>query len=233
LIDVSWLEQTEADLPAADDWLSAGEAVRLSGMRFAKRRGDWRLGRWTAKRAVSLYLNLPADPRFLARIEIRPAASGAPEVFLANEPAPVTISISHREGRAACAVGQAVPPAFVLLGCDLEIAEPRSNGFAADYFTAAEQELLVQASPADRLRLLALLWSAKESVLKALRVGLRLDTRCVAVDPFAGQVSGGSDWRPLRAHHNGQVLSGWWRQTGNLVRTMVAVPAPAAPLTIF
>jgi len=45
LIDVHWLEQTSADLPAEDDWLSAGEAVRLSGMRFAKRRGDWKLGR--------------------------------------------------------------------------------------------------------------------------------------------------------------------------------------------
>jgi 4'-phosphopantetheinyl transferase len=231
LIDVSWFELTSADLAAEDDWLSASEAIRLSGMRFAKRRTDWRLGRWTAKRAVSLYLNLPVDPRSLARMEIRPAPSGAPEVFLGNEPAPVTISISHREGRAACAVGQAVPPAVLLLGCDLEIVEPRSDAFAADYFTAEEQELLAQASPADRLWLLALLWSGKESVLKALRVGLRLDTRCVAVDPFVGQVPGGSDWRPLRAHHNGQVLSGWWRQTGNLVRTMVAVPAPAAPLT--
>jgi 4'-phosphopantetheinyl transferase len=226
-MDVHWLEQTSADLPAEDDWLSAGEGVRLSGMRFAKRRGDWRLGRWTAKRAVSLYLNLPADPRSLARMEIRPAPSGAPEVFLANAPAPVTISISHREGRAACAIAGPT----VGLGCDLEIVEPRSDAFAADYFTAEERELLTQASSADRLRLLALLWSGKESVLKALRVGLRLDTRSVAVDPFVAQVSGGSDWRPLRTHHDGQVLSGWWRQTGDLVRTMVAVPAPASPLT--
>ena len=36
MIDVCWLEQTAADVPAADDWLSAGEAERLSGMRFAE-----------------------------------------------------------------------------------------------------------------------------------------------------------------------------------------------------
>ena len=54
-----WLEQTEADLPAANDWLSAGERLRLDGMRFAKRHADWRLGRWTAKRALAAYLNLP------------------------------------------------------------------------------------------------------------------------------------------------------------------------------
>ena len=227
MIEVSWLEQTGGDVPAADDWLSAGETVRLRGMRFAKRRGDWRLGRWTAKRAVSFYLDLPADPRSLARIEIRAAPSGAPEVFLGDEPAPATISISHREGRAACAISGPE----TALGCDLEIVEPRSEGFAADYFTAVEQELLARASAADRLRVLALLWSGKESVLKALRVGLRLDTRCVTVDPFVGQSSSGNDWRPLRAQYEGQDFHGWWRQTDNLVRTMVAAPLPAAPLT--
>ncbi|HUE22701.1 MAG TPA: 4'-phosphopantetheinyl transferase superfamily protein [Bryobacteraceae bacterium] len=228
-MDVYWLEQTSADLPAGDDWLSVNEAIRQHGMRFPKRRADWRLGRWTAKRLVAVHLSLPADPRSLARIEIRAAPGGAPEVVLGSEPAPVVISISHRGGRAVCAI--AGPQAA--LGCDLEIAEPRSQAFATDYFTAAEQELLAQASLADRWQLLALLWSGKESVLKALRVGLRLDTRCVAIDPFLGQVSDGSDWRPLCAHHDGQVLSGWWRQTGGpvrtMVRTMVAVPAPAAP----
>jgi 4'-phosphopantetheinyl transferase len=228
-MDVHWLEQTSADLPAKDDWLSAGEAVRLSGMRFPKRRADWRLGRWTAKHAVSLYLNLPADTRSLAHIEIRPASNGAPEVFLGNESAPVTISISHREGVAACAIAR--PPA--MLGCDLEIVEPRSDAFAGDYFTPAEQELLAQVSPAGRWRLLALLWSGKESVLKALRVGLRLDTRLVTVDPIDALLPAGENsWRPLHAHSEERDFQGWWQQTGELVRTMVAAPAPAAPLAL-
>ncbi len=225
MIDVYWLEQTGADLPAGDAWLSRAEADRLDAMRFPKRRADWKLGRWTAKRALAIYLDLPVDARSLARIEIRPASSGAPEAFLGGEPVPVTISISHRAGWAACAV--AGPE--VAVGCDLEIVEPRSDAFAADYFTGEEQELLERASAADRLGLLALLWSAKESALKALRVGLRLDTRCVVVDPFVGHASGASDWRPLRARHDGQIFDGWWRQTGDLVRTLVAAPAPAAP----
>lgn len=227
MIEVSWLEQTGADVPAADDWLSAGEADRLSGMRFAKRRGDWRLGRWTAKRAVSIYLDLPAGLRSLARIEIRSAPSGAPQVFLGGEPAPVTISISHREGRAACAIAGPGPA----LGCDLEVIEPRSEAFAGDYFTAAEQDLMAQASPADRWRLLALLWSGKESVLKALCVGLRLDTRCVTADPIDALLPvAGHAWRPLRAQYEGRSFQGWWQQSGKLVRTMVAAPPPAAPL---
>jgi hypothetical protein len=44
-MDVSWMNQTEADAPAENDWLSASEAVLLNGMRFARRRADWRLGR--------------------------------------------------------------------------------------------------------------------------------------------------------------------------------------------
>ena len=176
-MDVYWLEQTEGDVPAENDWLSASEAVVLNGMRFAKRRADWRLGRWTAKRAVAVYLNLPGHPRALTGTEIRPAPSGAPEVFVTNKPAPVTISLSHRAGRAVCAIGLSGGA----LGCDLETIEPRSDAFVADYFTTSEQALVERAPGADRSWLLALLWSGKESALKALRTGLRLDTRCVIV----------------------------------------------------
>ena len=103
-METHWLEQTEADLPAHDDWLSSDEAVLLSRMRFAKRRTDWRLGRWTAKRAAAAYLNLAGDPRALREIEVRPAPSGAPELFYAGDQAPVSISISHRAGVAVCAI---------------------------------------------------------------------------------------------------------------------------------
>jgi 4'-phosphopantetheinyl transferase len=226
-MDVHWLEQTSADLPAGDDWLSPGEAERLAGMRFPKRRADWRLGRWTAKHAASRYLNLPEDARSLARVEIRAAPSGAPEVFLGNEPAPVTISISHREGRAGCAIAR--PPA--MLGYDLEIVEPRGEAFAGDYFTAAEQELVAQASPADRWRILAVLWSGKESVLKALRVGLRLDTRLVTVYPADALLPAENRWRRLHARYESQDFQGWWQQTGTVVRTLVAAPPPGMPVS--
>ncbi len=171
MMEVYWLERTEADLPTDNDWLSASEAASLNGMRFAKRRDDWRLGRWTAKRAVATYLILPSDRQILAGIEIRPMPSGAPEVFIANQPAAVTVSLTHRAGAAACAIASS----GVALGCDLEVIEPRSEAFIADYFTAEEQQLIQRMSATERPRLLALLWSGKESALKALRTGLRLE----------------------------------------------------------
>ncbi len=186
-----WLEQTVRDVPAENDWLSASEAVCLNAMRFPKRYADWRLGRWTAKCALSIALDLPSRPQVFKKIEIRPAPSGAPEAFVDNQPAAAALSLSHRSGRAICAVvlsdvkKSGVETSGVNLGCDLEMVEPRSDAFVADYFTVQEQVLVARASAADRDRLLALLWSAKESALKALGAGLRLDTRSVIVDPVS------------------------------------------------
>jgi 4'-phosphopantetheinyl transferase len=230
-MNVYWLEQTEADAPAQDDWLSVSELLCLNGMRIAKRRSDWRLGRWTVKRAVAAYLNVPCHRRALALIEVRRTPSGAPEVSFVNQPAVAAISISHRGGRAVCAVtsyGGA-------LGCDLEMIEPRSDGFVADYFTDEEQVMVARASPADRFRLLALLWSGKESALKALRAGLQLDTRCVEVGPLntLPQPDDLNSWCPLRVRYtNGQIFSGWWQQSGNLLRSMVAAPPPIPPILL-
>lgn len=142
-MNVHWLQQAAADLPPENDWLSGSENARLKGMRFAKRRADWRLGRWTAKRALAVWLQVPAQPLVLAKIEIHPAPSGAPEGFFANEPAAVSISLSHRAGKAMCAIA----PPGVDLGCDLELIEPHSDAFVADYFTADEQAWVAHGTP--------------------------------------------------------------------------------------
>jgi 4'-phosphopantetheinyl transferase len=243
-----WLQQTQADVPLEDDWLSASEVIFLSGMRFAKRRADWRLGRWTAKCATAVYLNLLRDPEALAEIEIRSSPSGAPEVSWLEQPAPVAISLSHRHRTALCAIA----PLGTDLGCDLEMVEPHSDAFIADYFTAEEQALISRASAAVRARLVALLWSAKESALKALRMGLRLDTRCVVVSFLDGlldelgapgdEQSGSTEetafpslgnWRPLQVRHgHSQVFQGWWQSAGNMLQTLVAAPPPACPIRL-
>jgi len=231
---VYWLEQTESDVPANADWLSASEAECLNALRVPKRRADWRLGRWTAKRALALYLGT-GDSQSLSDIEIRPAASGAPEVFVANRPAAARISLSHSNGTALCAIASF----GAALGCDLELIEPRSDAFIADYFTTEEQDLVAQASAADRPRLSTLLWSAKESTLKALREGLRQDTRAVAVSlngaPRSDGVDGERDsvWQPLHVcYTDGQRFHGWWQQNGNLLRTLVTAPRAITPIAL-
>jgi 4'-phosphopantetheinyl transferase len=244
-MEVHWFEQSLADVSAQDDWLGPWESSHLSTLRFPKRRSDWRLGRWTAKHAVAYDLHLTPNAKNLASIEIRPAASGAPEVFLRHQPASLAISISHRGGIAACAVGAG----GAMLGCDLEIVEPRSDAFVADYFTAEEQEVVRQAAT-DRYALIALIWSAKESTLKALHAGLRIDTRSlvVALDDLDGAVLNDvhpqapdgliatshcpQPWRPLRVSYMQKVFDGWWFRSANILRTEVSLPATPRPVSI-
>ncbi len=245
---VYWLEQAASDVPGNNDWLCSIEQECLDSMRFPKRRADWRLGRWTAKQAVAACLALSCHPQTLAGLEIRPNPSGAPEVFRHNRRTEVSISLSHRGEMAVCAVA----PSDAMLGCDLELIEPRSEGFTADYFSPEEQRMLTRAPASDRDKLVTLIWSAKESALKALGVGLRLDTRGVNVtlsedallskaqdrsasfEIFASSTQNPTiHWQPLQvASEDGLIFHGWWRQSGQFLHTMVASPPPPPPVAL-
>jgi len=205
-----WLQQTGADVPPADDWLSAAEAARLARFHIPKRRADWRLGRWTAKQALSAYLNQPA-----ANFEIRAAPDGAPEAFLHGRPAGVNISISHSAGVAICAIAAT----GVALGCDIEQIEPRSPAFLEDYFTTEEQYAVAATPAAAQALLVTLLWSAKESVLKALREGLRLDPRTVHIS-----ATGESEGTFSARCSDSRIFEGCWDRTGDLIRAFASDP---------
>lgn len=222
-MDAYWFERTAEDVPEGDSWLGAREQAQLATLKFPKRRLDWRLGRWTAKCALAAYLNL--DPDLLAEIEICVAKTGAPKAFIHSHPAAVTISISHRSGVALCALASH----SVRLGCDLELIEPRTDSFIADYFTEEEQHLVELARAADRACLVTLLWSAKESALKALQEGLRRDTRSVAVQ--FKEINSCDGWNSFKVlSPEGDSFHGWWQDAGAAVRTIVADQFLASPV---
>lgn len=226
-MDVYWFEQSGSDVPLGDEWLSASEQARLGRLHIPKRHADWRLGRWTAKSAVARYLNLPRDPKTLAAIELRPAPSGAPEIFVHGRSRPVALSLSHSRGRGLCAIAPAPAYGGSGVGCDLEAIEPRSPAFLDDYFTAEERNLVARAPAARQNQVVTLLWSAKESALKALGCGLRLDTRSVIAAPADFPQTGGEGWGEVSVKHvDGRAFCGWWRATHDLVRTVIADPPP-------
>jgi 4'-phosphopantetheinyl transferase len=210
---IRWMLLRATALPEGDDWLGPQERKVQSELRLPKRRSEWRLGRFVAKRALASFAGIDR----LDRIEVIAAADGAPDAFIDGRGIDTSISISHREDAAACAIN---PSGRV--GCDLEAIEPRSARFVNDFFTEREREA-VQATPsAVRDRRVALTWSAKESALKVLRVGLRRDTRSVEVeieDPKAAE----NGWHPLRAtvSPERQCFHGWWHQDEDVVLTIV------------
>jgi 4'-phosphopantetheinyl transferase len=225
-VALRWLARGVVDVPETDDWLSPAETARLAGLRFAKRRIEVRLARWTAKQALVRALDLVDDPAALAAIEIRPAPTGAPVAVVGGAVAPISVSMTDRADWAVCVVG---PPDHAV-GCDLELVEPRSAGFVEDWFTPAERDRVHGAPSGDGRDLLAnLVWSAKESALKVLQTGLRRDTRSVEVDVVDER--GERDWARLVVRAaEGPAFPGWWRRYGAFVLTMAAEVETGPPI---
>ena len=210
------LTQRHLDVPRHNEWLTERERAVLTDLNVLKRRSDWRLGRWTAKRLLLEDFRQHLHVRLFDDVEILAAADGAPTGWVCGQPADVTISISHSNG-----VGFCVASAYQdRLGCDVEWIEPRSEAFVSDYFTPKEIELVADAS--DEMKPLAatLIWSAKESVLKAVREGLRRDTRSVLIGLDLME-HGAHDWRHFigRCTVGNEFFTGWWRVEDGYVYT--------------
>ncbi len=210
---IRWLLLSQSALPEGDEWLGPEERKVLRGLRFSKRRAEWKLGRFVAKHAVSSFAGIDD----FNRIQIIGAQDGAPEAWIDGNRADSDISISHRDKLAACVIAEGGR-----VGCDLEAVEPRTARFVKDFFTERECGAVETTADAHRNRHVALTWSAKESVLKVLRVGLRRDTRSVEVeiDDVEAVETG---WHSLRATVSPERLAfrGWWRQERETVLTIV------------
>ena len=77
-----------------------------------------------------------------ARIEVANHPTGAPYVLAEGAPPGLEVSLTDRAGWAVCLVGTAMGR----LGCDLELVEPRSAGFVADFLTALERDWVACAA---------------------------------------------------------------------------------------
>ena len=226
-------------LPA---WLGPAERAHAARLLVPKRRADFLLGRWAAKELLAGLLagaEGPAPP--LDAYEIVPGPRGAPLVLRPDGGRlPVGVSVSHSDGTAFCAAWSD-PDDALAAGADLERIEPRSEAFVRDFFTEAETaawEARAAGRPRDALA--TGLWSAKEAVLKALRLGLTVDTRGIDCDlypaaaPADDSLPGpeGDGWKrfttrlaPATAGGDGN-LAGFWREKEGFVLTL-AVRRPS------
>jgi 4'-phosphopantetheinyl transferase len=206
------------DLPGL---LSAGEAATLAELQVLKRRRDWLTGRWTAKQLLQRVLSSAGQPASFDQIVIENDADGAPFATLVDgggaRRLDWNLSISHSHGVGFCAVHPITEEGnCYAIGADLEFIETRATNFVRDYFTPAEMELVAQASAAEQPALVTAIWSAKEAILKALRTGLRLDTRTIqCLMPGALPVT--DEWQVFTLEipdelAPGATWHGWWRR---------------------
>lgn len=231
-----WWAGHESGVPDGLVWLSTAEQARLGTLRFTKRRNEYLLRRWVGKRAVAARVGLDTDPTALARIEVLNAVTGAPYVVIDGSVAAWEVTLSDRAGCAVAVVGAAGPTpggptTNGTIGVDLEVVEPRTEGFVTDFLTPAEQAWVRGPAVSDprlgRDAAANLVWSAKEAVLKVMHLGLRADTRWVEVTVEAAPegellvTAGAEQWgRFVAAWRGGEVLPGWWRREGDYLLTV-------------
>lgn len=216
-----WLTQRCGDVPRHNAWLAPDERTVLDRLQVLKRRSEWRLGRWTAKCLLAERLRV-FDYR---DVEVEAAADGAPEAFVGGQRVPGGISISHSNGMGLCVFSMDAAG----VGCDVELVESRSDAFVSDFFSQEERESVARVTGDGRSMITTLLWSAKESVLKARREGLRRDTRKIVVRIDTDDTPcRRNPWHRFAAHCVGerQSFHGWWRSSGRFVYTAAVSDEP-------
>ena len=237
---IYWCLQKTPEPSTARACLSPAEINIYEGFRFEARQKSWLAGRFTAKHLVSqVYAGIPdgkytPELRTSSQIEIRNNDLGAPSAYLNNQPLPGCLSISHSGDWAASAYA----PSGSQIGIDLERITPRSDAFMQDYFTHNEVqkisamkaeiglagEGLKNNQPAAEL--VTLIWSAKEAMLKALGIGLRIDTRQVEVRAIDGvDKTDPGNWNRLvlSSKHVSTPVVAYWQMFDRYLLTLVVL----------
>jgi len=155
-------------LPEPAAFLSPAEIKKYNSFKIPKRKTDWLGGRYAAKTLLASALSR----KDLVNIEIsydnygRPLAAGQ------------TISISHSGGLALAALK---PGGGNFLGADIEFIEDRCAAWYADYFHPEELPPQGGGKPEHDCGTATRLWALKESLLKALGLGLRADLLAIKI----------------------------------------------------
>ena len=162
-------------------FLTGRELVIWGGFEISKRRIEWLAGRLNAKLLLGKVLGNGYD---FQNFEILPGAGGRPVATLKlgslfQIPLANGLSLSHREGATLSAVSAETA---VRVGADVELMEPRSELMLDDYFVAGEAAVLADLPGALGEHAIALGWSIKESVLKAVGKGLTLPATAVVIE---------------------------------------------------
>lgn len=156
---LAWFTGPEVRLPAGT--LSPEETAFADSLVYPKRREGWLTGRWAAKAALCRRAGVTEGSRFT----ILPGALDQP-VVTGPEPGH-HVTLSHCGALAAAAAFPETHP----MGVDVEAVGPRLTETLQDQFDPREVRLC-RSSGMSQDEAYTVLWTAKESVAKALRTGL-------------------------------------------------------------
>jgi 4'-phosphopantetheinyl transferase EntD len=196
-----------------------GEFLEIKNL---KRSSEWLHGRWAAKNLLKKYHpDCTSSP--LSEIIIKNGETGAPYATLpTGRKLSGSLSISHKEALAASAL---VLECQARIGIDLERIESRPVTHFEAYLTSNELDALKTCRIDDQPEFLTLLWSAKESVSKAIgsrfhnpkdiEIKVLFEERKTDWDNFEILVSFNREC-PI----NGFFWRGWWKVYQNNILTI-------------
>src|SRR3989344_4182104 len=140
-------------------------------------------GEEAARRAVRTACRASHREIALESVAIEKDAMGKPHGLISGEFSPVAVSISH-SFPFAFAVASVIPG--ICLGADIERIRPLSAAVIDAFLTKREAKLLARLPPHEQRVELVRCWSLKESVLKAIGIGLRMHPRRVDISQIIG-----------------------------------------------
>ena len=152
-----FLTVSYAEMPAVENFFTAGERVYFDTLKIEKRRRDYALGRYALKKLIAENF-VKTD---LKNIEILKSADGYPLLSVNGAPGRIYVSISHSNGYGAACASETNK-----VGIDIELIEERSKAWAEMCFTKTELSIGASAE------YLTELWAKKEAVSKVLNIGL-------------------------------------------------------------
>jgi len=160
----------------ATHFLTAEEQDYFSTLLYECHQHSYLLGRYCAKQAAANYNNLPITQ--LHNIQIKAGIFQQPLIQGKNI-SNTQITLSHCDD---LAIALAFPDT-IILGIDLETIKPHKATTMQSQMTAFELDIVKQLFPTTKFTLsLALLWTVKEALSKALRVGLTIPFEMLAIE---------------------------------------------------
>lgn len=156
-------------------WLDGTEQARRRRYRHPRPRTEFTLCRAALRAVLCRHLDCRNDD-----LAFQASPHGKPCALVRGARAPVSFNVSHSGTHGLIALA-----GRGRVGVDVEerVSRPDPDGPIRTVFSRAEQEELAAARGAHKVDLFFMLWTMKEALIKALGVGLSLDTSDFEIPP--------------------------------------------------
>jgi phosphopantetheine--protein transferase-like protein len=199
-------------------YFSLEEQGEYSRFKVVKRQFEWISSRIISKNMIHQILK--GEKLYFPDIRIQKEETGQPYIYITGQGRlEGKFSLSHSNGYVFCGYS---PSKELMFGLDLEKIEEHSLAFIQDYFTPQEIELYNSLDGNDKKEYTTCVWSAKESVLKTLGIGLSIDTRKVEIIPSddSSRLTGWNFCSVKLENKVNFIMSVYWQKIDGFIRTI-------------